>query len=150
MIITGLDESTAITRDDGSHATTDEEKIYYLLDKIGEGHVEINNIQRLGTQEGRGTTRHRPVKVTLKNSTQRIQLLRNASKLKALQGPLAKVFIRKDQHPAIQREISRIRKTAYDEKKKTENSGKNVRIDWKTRCVYVNDLIIDSFQPTFS
>lgn len=63
--------------------------------------------------------------------------------------PLSKVYLKKDTHPGIRREMKRLRDVEKREKEKPENQGRNVWYDWKERNVTVDNLIIDTYRPTF-
>lgn len=77
------------------------------------------------------------------------QQVQGASKLKDGQDHLKKIFIKKDQHPEIYREKNRLKPIECEEKAKPEKNGINVFYDWKTRCVYTDNQIIDFFSPSF-
>lgn len=148
LIITGIDENKNLDAGNENPATTDEDKVKYVIKKATDTEFQIDGIIRLGrpsTEEGRGP---RAIKVTLRDPLDRVKILQGAAKLKT-QEHLKKIFIKKDQHPGIYREINRLKRTEREEKAKPENIGKNVYYDWKTRCVYVDNQIIDSFSPSF-
>ena len=55
------------------------------------------------------------------------------------------INIRKDSHPAVRKEWRRLKEAEEAEKARNENVGKNVRIDYRTRVLYVDDVIVDRF-----
>jgi hypothetical protein len=59
------------------------------------------------------------------------------------------VYIKKDTHPGIRREMKRLRDTEKREKEKPENQGRTVTYDWKACCVKVDGIIVDSYRPSF-
>ena len=146
LIISGVSETNNITKEDGSELSTDIEKISHIFAKTNNPEIQIKSIQRLGKENDRNK---RPIKVLLNDPADRQHILANSRQLKDAGGALSKVFIKKDQHPAVYREIKRLRDTEKREKKKAENQGRNVEYDWKKRCVLVDGMIIDTYQPSF-
>ena len=59
------------------------------------------------------------------------------------------MYIKKDIHPVVRKEIGRLRKKAKDEKAKAENVGATIVFDAKNRTVTRNGVIIDRFTPKF-
>ena len=113
------------------------------------------SIQRLGIkseQEQRqpGSPRSRPIKVVLKNADDRKKILESGRKLKEENGrqDLQRIFLKMDTHPGVRRE-QRLRNIQWQERQKPENRGRNVRYDWKNRCVMVDNHIVDTFRPNF-
>ena len=60
-----------------------------------------------------------------------------------------KIYINKDIHPVVRREIGRLKKKVKDENAKSENTGINILYDAKNRTVTRNGVIIDRFTPKF-
>ena len=58
-------------------------------------------------------------------------------------------ILKKDIHPAIRKELGRLRKRAYDEKNKPDNSDATIVYDPKNRVVTRNGIVIDRFYPKF-
>ena len=61
----------------------------------------------------------------------------------------SRVYIKKDIHPVVRKEIGRLRKKVRDENAKAENDGVNIVYDAKNRIVTRNGVIIDRFTPKF-
>ena len=49
----------------------------------------------------------------------------------------------------VRKELNLIRKVEKEEKGKPENQGHSVRYDHESRCVFVDDILIDRFKPMF-
>ena len=86
----------------------------------------------------------RPIHITVHNQGQRDSILKMAKQLKAANGPLSRVYIKKDVHPAVRQETARLWKREREEKEKPENMGINIKYDWKDQV-----LVIDRFSPSF-
>ena len=56
------------------------------------------------------------------------------------------MYVKKDVHPLVRKELNRLRDVTKREKERPENRGKQVRFDGKERKVYVGDVVVDSFQ----
>lgn len=82
------------------------------------------------------------------NATDQANILANAKELKSAGMKFRKIFVRKDIHPAIQKETFRI-KEAEKREGKPENAGRNVEHDRDTRSLMVNDQVADQFDPAF-
>jgi hypothetical protein len=149
IIVTGIPEQAQLTRNEGPAATTDEEKVLLVMTEIGHQTVEIAKIQRLGKVQPGPTPRPRPIKVELKYANERGNLLRDTNKLKLAGEMMKRIYVKRDTHPGITREIKRLKDVEKREKEKPENQGRNVKYDWKERCVMVDSAIVDKFQPTF-
>jgi hypothetical protein len=146
LILTGIAE---VNTTQGNQINEDQDKVKEILTEIGHGATEIAALQRLGQNRGPGG-RPRPLKLTLKDSMKRVEILRDSRKLKeANEASLHAIYINKDTHPGIQREERRLRQVVREEKNKPENIGKNIRNDRKEKCVKIDDLVIDKYQPSF-
>jgi len=149
IIVTGIPEQAVMTNNDGTIADTDHEKIQMVMTEIGHQTADIAAIQRLGKQQPGPTPRPRPIKVELKYANKRGDILRDTNKLKSAGEMMKKIYVRKDTHPGITREIKRLKDVEKREKERPENQGRNVKYDWKERCVMVDSTIVGRFQPTF-
>ena len=147
VIMTGVPEEQL------GDATTDIEKVKLVLSTIGQQAVEVKSVERLGAQQQ--DQRHPPsgsrpyrraLKVILKDANNRKSVLESARQLKNSDSMFRSVYIKKDIHPLVRKEFDRLRGVAKREKERPENEGKNVRYDFKDRKVYVNDVVVDSFQ----
>ena len=111
--------------------------------------AEIATLQRLGKVQPGPTPRPRPIKVELKYANERQNILRDTNKLKLAGEMMKKMYVKRDTHPGITRELKRLKDVEKREKEKPENQGKTVQYDWKQRCVMVDNVIVDKYQPTF-
>ena len=148
LIITGLPETTPLQLKDGGTASSDVDKVAEILSEMGKADVEVHSIDRLGQQSNSGQ-RARPIKLTLKNATDRKDILKSTKALKTAGGQMSQIYVKKDTHPGIRKELKRLHDLVKSEKEKPENLGRNVYYDWKERNVKIDDLIIDSYHPSF-
>ena len=147
IIMTGVPEEQKL-----GDAATDIEKVKLVLSTIGQQAVEVKSVERLGAQRqdrrtptGDSRPYRRPIKVILKDADNRKAVLDNTNKLK--NDDIFKfIYVKKDVHPIVRKELDRLRAVTKREKERPENQGKTVRYDYKERKVYVNDVVIDSFQ----
>jgi hypothetical protein len=139
VLIMGLPEARA---DVGE---TDEEKCIEVFRAIGKGEIKPVEVARLGKPRENAK---RAMKVKLSSKEDRDALLEKAAKLKEHRR-YEKVFLKKDQHPLVAQELSRLYKVADAERKKDVNKGKNIVVDKLNRCVTVDGVVIDSFKPHF-
>lgn len=143
VIITGLSE------DVDELGATDEEKIRNVIQAVNPPEAVDQarwTVRRLGQQNER---KMRPIHITVEDQNQRDKLLQVAKNLKNAPGRLARVYIRKDVHPAVRRETGRLRKREKEEREKPENVGVNITYDWRTRVLMRDGVIIDRFTPRF-
>lgn len=104
------------------------------------------SIRWLGQQNPEKT---RPLHISVSNPRQSDYILKVAKNLKQAGGSMARVYIKKDTHPAVRKEYARIRKREKEEKEKPANAGTTVAYDWKNRVLLLDGLIIDRFMPRF-
>ena len=156
LIITGVSEVQGMKSGQGTEATTDAEKINLILGRIDHRDVAIDHVQRLGKppvidqlNTSSRPPRPRPLKVVLRTALDRRAILADTKKLKSAGPDLASVYVKKDIHPGVQREVRRLKNTVKTEREKAENTGRDIQYDWKNRCVTVDNMIVDSFQPSF-
>ncbi|KAF0307359.1 hypothetical protein FJT64_002290 [Amphibalanus amphitrite] len=150
LIITGVPE------DNMGGATTDRAKVNLVLATMGQSGVPVKSVERLGNQrqDGRapaaGGSRpyRRPIKVVLANTDDRKTVLENAHQLKTKDAVFRSIYVKKDVHPIVRKELDRLRDATKREKERPENQGKNVRYDYRERKVYVDDVVVDSYQVT--
>ena len=146
IMVMGVGESTDISHN-GHTAKNDLDKCNLILTSIG-CNASIEAVTRIGQQPD-NTNRKRPIKVQLASADVRSDILNKAKNLKDLGEPLSNIFIKKDQHPMVRRELNRLHTVAKTEKGKAENQGKTVEFDNARRCVIVNGEIVDQFKPRF-
>lgn len=62
---------------------------------------------------------------------------------------MARVYLKKDVHPAIRKEQTRLRNREKQEKGKPCNAASNISYDWKNRVLVRDGVVIDRFSPMF-
>ena len=63
--------------------------------------------------------------------------------------PKYEISLKKDMHPKVRAEYKRLHEVENAKKSKPENVGKTVRYVHETRCIMVDEHVIDRFQPLF-
>jgi hypothetical protein len=96
-------------------ATDDDEKCHGIINHIGGQHVEIISIERLGKpkkvsnnatpDERRKAKQPRPIKITLKNASERAKILKAAKKLENCPEPVKSIRLKKRHPPSHQKRI---------------------------------------------
>ena len=144
---------TGVPEEQLGGATTDIEKVKLVLSTIGQQAVEVRSVERLGSQQqerrqpsGSSRPYRRPLKVVLKNADSRKDVLDSARQLKTSDAIFRSIYVKKDMHPLIRKEFDRLRAVEKREKERPENRGKTVHYDYRERKVYVDDVVVDSFQ----
>ena len=107
--------------------------------------VTVRSHQRLGRTVR--SDKQRPILIKVESKALRDKLLDNTKKLKDAPEAYKKVYIKKDSHPEVRKEWARLKAVQEQEKNKPENVGHNIRIDYKRRIVYKDDVIIDKWRP---
>jgi hypothetical protein len=124
--------------------TTDEDKCSEVLITMGKQAKPVR-VQRIGQVKARG---NRPLRVELDSREDRDDILESSKTLKGTPN-FNKVFIKKDQHPMVVREVQRLKKVSRDESQKPENEGRKVEYDGRHRRVTIDGVVVDSFRPAF-
>lgn len=140
---------TGVTEDSDEMGADDQAKVKNVIQATGySGNASINNwqLRRLGQPNER---RKRPILITVDDTVARKEILEKAKHLKNVSGPMATVYIKKDTHPAVRKEMARLRAREKEEKDKAENAGVVIRYDWKTRVLLRDDVVIDRYTPDF-
>ena len=143
---------TGVSEEQLGDAATDVGKVKLVLSAIGQQNVQVKSVERLGTarQDRRPTSDsrpyRRPLKVVLANADDRKGVLENTHRLKTSNVMFRSIYVKKDVHPLVRKELDRLRDVTKREKERPENQGKNVRYDFKERKVYVDDVMVDCFQ----
>ena len=143
IIITGVSEVEDILGWD------DHSKVRRILDEVGcdEASDFMNwEIKRLGQENDR---RMRPILIVLNDKRQRNKILDKAKNLKGKHEPFSSIYVKKDTHPAIRKELGRLRKRERDEKYKPENEGVNIFYDKQRRVLLRDGLVIDRYAPSY-
>ena len=143
LIITGVSEEVDVI------GNTDVEKVQNVIKATG---YQLTSdpasweIKRLGRENER---KKRPLLVVVGDGHQRNEILRKAKNLKSIEGLMSSVYVKKDVHPAVRKEMARLRQREKDEKEKPENVGVTIVFDWKKRVLLREGSIIDKFSPHF-
>lgn len=144
LVITGVSE------DDDNLGTTDGEKIKTVFEAAGYAgpiRTEVWATKRLGKPDAE--RRRRPIHVTLESQNQRSDILKVAKNLKEKGGEFARIYIKKDVHPAARREMARLRTREEEEKQKPDNQGVEIMYDWQRRVLLRDGVVIDRYFPNF-
>ena len=141
LVIYGLSES------EDELGSNDLDKLKTVLNKAKCPTIDLTNFtfRRLGGPNPRG----RPLHITLNSQQQRDTILDTAKELKNAGEIFSKIYINKDIHPVVRKEIGRLKKKAKEENSKSENSGIDVIYDPKNRVIKKGNIIIDRFTPRF-
>ena len=126
-------------------------KVQKVMSVLEVKDVAVKSVERLGSRRPTGNTDSgrphlRPVKVMLVNNSDRQRVLENTNKLKGAGDVMKKVYVKKDVHPLVRKELSRLREVEKREKDKPENQGRKVHYDYKERKVHVDNEVVDSYQ----
>ena len=143
LVITGLSE----TADD--RGANDSEKLTNVLSAANcPGSVNSSNytLRRLGEQN---ENRPRPLLVTVDAPLQRDLVIEHAKNLRNAGALYSRIYINKDIHPVVRKEIGRLRKREKDEKAKPENARIDIKYDSKNRVLLKENIIIDRFSPKY-
>ena len=63
--------------------------------------------------------------------------------------PLSKVYIKNYLHPAVMKELDRIRKREKRRKREIEYAGATITYDWKNHVLLKDGVVIDRYSPYF-
>ena len=140
LVIYGLSES-----EDGI-GVNDLAKLRNVLSKAKCPTIDPTNfsLRRLGNPNPRG----RPLHITLNSQQQRDTIIDTAKELRNAGETYTNIYINKDIHPVVRKEIGRLKKKAKEENGKSENSGIDIIYDPKNRVIKKGDMIIDRFTPS--
>ena len=142
IIITGLPE-----REPFEQATTDKEKVSQVFSSMSTLDISGDySFKRIGKSL---SDRIRPILVTVSAEEVRDDIVSRAKNLKEAGAAFKRVRVKKDIHPAIRREWKRLFDAELMEKDKAENEGHKIWVDKKTRQLKRDDVVIDSWQPSF-
>ena len=143
MVILGLGENdNNLGSDDLERAKTVIEATNAItIEDLGEV-----TVKRLGEEQRNG--RARPLHITLESHDKQWKILKKAKDLRDT-ATFKDIYIKKDIHPAIRKELVRLRKREREEKDNPDNRGITIEYDWKARTLKRNNIIIDRFNPHF-
>ena len=121
-----------------------------VIKKTGiEDNVNILKVSRLGKKPSGANSRPRAIKVVVSNTTERKRILEHTRNLKRAGDTFSKIYVKKDIHPLVRKELNRIHAVEREERNKPENQGRYVEYNNNTRCVTVDGVIVDRFKPSF-
>ena len=143
LVITGLREvADDVGRDDP-------EKLQMVLNKAKcPSDIDASSFAlcRLGQPNEH---QKRPLLVICNSQQQRGKIIQTASELKRAGETYTRIYIKKDIHPTVRKEIGRLRKRAKEEEEKSANTGTIIAYDPKNRVVTRDGVVIDRFSPKF-
>ena len=140
LIITGIPE--------GDDTKSIDELITSLLPEENIKNDQDFQMKRLGNNDT--ARKPRPILLQFHQGAinKRKKMLQNNKKLKDIER-FNKVYIKPDQHPVFRKEHMRLRKVAYEERKKPENQGCNVVYKGKEGVVTKDGIVIDKLSIHF-
>ena len=105
----------------------------------------------MGTKSlGQASVSHsRPILVVVENQQRRQAILDKAKNLKGAEPLFSHIYIKKDIHPAVRKELVRLRKREKEERERPENQGTNIKFDPEQRVLLRDGVIIDRYAPSF-
>ena len=92
---------------------------------------------------------NRAVKITLANAAHQKPIVSSGKELKNLPEPLNKIYVKKDMHPGVRRELNRLRQAEKSARDDADNIGRNIEYDPAARTLSVDGVIVDRFNPSF-
>ena len=142
LVLFGIpDEQSAF---DGG--TSEEDKIQKVLGIVeADSDAVVRSHRMLGRPDQVNNNRPRPVLIRVDSKFIRDKVLEKAKKLKDLNDPFKKVYIKKDSHPEVRKEWKRLRDA--EEAETRNNVGCDIRLDFKQRVLYKDGCIIDKWRP---
>lgn len=143
VIISGIPEEQEMTYQ-GTSASNDLEKCQLVLSAVG-CTPDVKDVCRLGQRN----EADRPIKLTLRKPSDRPDILSKTNGLYAMGPFLKNIRVKKDSHPAVRKEWTRLHDRMRAEKSNLENAGHQIRMDYKTRELLRDDNAIDSFRNPF-
>ena len=138
-----------VKEDADEMGSSDEEKVKTILDAAEYTQEEDMNdweTKRIGKEN---EMKKRPILMRVNNQKQRDNILRVARNLNEAGSTMARVYLKKDVHPAIRKEQTRLRNREKEEKEKSCNAASNISYDWKNRILLRDGVVIDRFSPIF-
>lgn len=139
LVISGLPEE--------ADAATDRGKVEEILAELdGTPLPPTISCARLG----KPGTRPRVIKVTLDTPERRERIVGKSAALKDVP-TLKHVYVKRDTHPAVREEWSRLHKAFKEEKTRPENEGCNIVFNKKEKSITRDGVVIDQWnKPVFS
>ena len=140
LIITGVPEQEAF-----EGAVNDLGKCRNIMAAVDSEGVAIE-IARLGKPE---EGRKRPILAKVASREVRDGILENTRALKDAGPSFRRIYVKKDLHPATRKEWKRLRDVVAAEKAKPVNQGCAITLDYKSRQVTRDGVVIDKWRPTY-
>ena len=136
LVILGVPEGSESL--DG--ATNDTDKVSKVWQAAGIT-CNIKSSKRIGNSEGR-----RPILIVVESREVRDAALDKSKNLKSPDKEAYKrIFIKRDTHPSVRAEWTRLHAVVKTEKNKAENSECNIYLDFKARKVFKDGVVIDQW-----
>ena len=111
--------------------------------------ADVDNISTIRLGETRDNLdKPRPILVKLDNHALQKQLIMRAKQLRNKIG-CSHIYIKKDLHYTIRKELNRLKRREMQEKDDPRNDGVDIKFNWKERLLTINDMVIDKFKPSF-
>ena len=120
FIITGVPETPFTDPDSPADSpvsvNTDSEKVDIILRKIvHKADVKVKDVIRLGKPHNTSDALPRPLKIVTASPTERKSALDDTKKLKDAGEIFKKIYVNKDIHTVVKKELNRIRKAEREE-----------------------------------
>ena len=125
----------------------DMEKVMSVIRETGYSSLLKFKTERLGQEPGH-QEKPRPILVKLENDEVQKQLLAKARHLRNKIG-FSKIYIKKDLHYTVRKELSRLKKRELQEKSDPRNFKNDIKLDLKDRVLRINGLMLDKSHPSF-
>ena len=90
-----------------------------------------------------------PILLVVENQMRRNAILDKSKNLKDRQALFSYVYMKKDVHPAVRKELGRLRRRERDEKERPENQGVNIQYDHQRRVLLRDGMVIDRYAPSY-
>ena len=123
------------------------EKVKTVIKETGHTDMGDFTTMRLG-QNADQRDKPRPILVKVDNHETQKMLLMKAKQLRYKTG-FSHIYIKKDLHYTVRKELSRLKKREMEEKNDPRNIDADIKMDWKDRILKVNGMFIDRFKPSF-
>ena len=141
LVVTGVPDG----QESLAGMTNDMDKCKHILEIVEASDIKIA-VSRLGVFDQDSA---RPILVRTSCRAERDRVLEKTKKLKDAGEPFKGIYIKKDVHPSVRREWSRLREAEKAEREKPINQGCDIRFDTKRRELLRNGVVIDSWRPQY-
>ena len=134
LVILGVPEGAEAL--DG--ATEDNAKVKKVWEAAGIT-CNVKSAKRIGNPEKR-----RPILVVVNSREERDAALDKAKRLKDME-PYKRIFVKRDTHPSVRAEWTRLHEVVRREKANPDNTLCDITLDYKARKVYKDGSVIDQW-----